>query len=234
MLVIKDLMVNYGKITALKEINLRVYPGEIIAIIGANGAGKSTLLRAISGLVKPKAGSILLNCKEVGGKPAPQITNAGIAHIPEGRQLFPEMTVAENLELGGLVLNNYKNVKENMSEIYELFPALKERAKQKAKTLSGGEQQMVAIGRGLMSEPDLILFDEPSLGLAPIVVEKLGEVINNLHRKGMTIVLVEQNAYMALQLADRAYVLENGQITLSGESQELLQDGHVLKAYLGG
>ncbi len=234
MLSVRDLIVYYGKVKALKNINLHVDSGELVAIVGANGAGKSTLLRTISGLIEPKAGSINFEGKEIGRHPAHKITRLGISHVPEGRQLFPEMTVLENIELGGLVIKDSNLFRKNIDFVYEMFPILKERAGQKASTLSGGEQQMLAIARGLMSSPRLFLLDEPSLGLAPLIIDKVADIVTELNKQGLTIILVEQNANMALQLADRAYVLETGEIAMEGKGSDLLKNEVVLKSYLGG
>jgi branched-chain amino acid transport system ATP-binding protein len=233
MLKIDQLHIHYGNVQALKGISLSVEVKEMVTLIGANGAGKSTTLRAISGLIKPSKGTIEFQGKRMDGLPPYRILELGIVHIPERRELFPEMTVMENLELGAYRAKGGKSLNEKLENVYNLFPVIKERKMQPAGTLSGGEQQMLAIARGLMANPKILLLDEPSLGLAPIVVELLAEVVKTLHREGMTIVLVEQNAYMALTLADRGYVFETGHIVLRGLSAELLQNDSVRKAYLG-
>ncbi|HHV78071.1 MAG TPA: ABC transporter ATP-binding protein [Firmicutes bacterium] len=232
MLDIKELYVSYGRITALQGVSMHVPRSSIVCIIGNNGAGKSTLLNAISGMVKPKSGEITFE-----GRPLPahphQIVKAGIVQVPEGRQVFPILSVDENLTMGGYVLS-YREIRERKARVYELFPRLKERAGQAAGTLSGGEQQMLAIGRALMSSPKVILFDEPSLGLAPMVVSQVFELIAKIKESGVTVVLVEQNARKALSVADTAYVLENGKVVLEGRASELLENPMVEAAYLGG
>ncbi len=233
MLTIDNLHIKYGNVEALKGISLLVNEGELVTLIGSNGAGKSTTLRAVSGLLRPAKGSILFQGVRIDQLPPYAILELGVGHVPERRELFPEMTVLENLELGAYRAKDKNRFGEKLGKIYKYFPILEERKYQAAGTLSGGEQQMLAIGRGLMANPKIILLDEPSLGLSPLLVEKLGEIVKTLHQEGLTIVLVEQNAYMALNLADRAYVLETGSIVLEGPSKDLLRNDRVKKAYLG-
>ena len=234
MLKIQNLQVAYGGIQALRGIDMEVPDGKIVTLIGANGAGKSTTLRTISGLVKAKSGSITYNNEQLLGKPINAILAAGIAQVPEGRRVFPDMTVLENLKIGAYLRKDKEEIEKDIEWVYELFPRLKERNWQLAGTLSGGEQQMLAMGRAMMSEPKLLMLDEPSMGLAPILVEQIFDIILELHKAGATILLVEQNAQMALQVANRAYVLETGKITLSGSGKELLESDSIKKAYLGG
>ena len=234
MLKIQNLQVAYGGIQALRGIDMEVPDGKIVTLIGANGAGKSTTLRTISGLVKAKSGSITYNNEQLLGKPINAILAAGIAQVPEGRRVFPDMTVLENLKIGAYLRKDKEEIEKDIEWVYELFPRLKERNWQLAGTLSGGEQQMLAMGRAMMSEPKLLMLDEPSMGLAPILVEQIFDIIQELHKAGATILLVEQNAQMALQVANRAYVLETGKITLSGSGKELLESDSIKKAYLGG
>jgi branched-chain amino acid transport system ATP-binding protein len=231
MLKIDNLHVSYGHAEALHGISLEVPEGSLATLIGANGAGKTTTLLTISGLIKPKAGSIQFDGEAIHGKRPDTIIGRGISQCPEGRRVFPDMTVMENLEIGGFT--NQKQMKERIENCFEMFPRLFERQKQAAGTLSGGEQQMLAIARALMANPKLVMFDEPSMGLAPNLVEKVAEVIADINRQGTTVLLVEQNAYMALSMADIAFVLETGRITLSGKASELLDNDHVKKAYLG-
>lgn len=233
MLKIDDLHVHYGNAQALKGISLTVEQREMVTLIGANGAGKSTTLRAISGLIKPRRGSIEYGKTRIDGFLPYKVLELGIIHIPERRELFPEMTVSENLELGAYRAKGVPSFEEKLNDVFNLFPILKKRNSQLAGTLSGGEQQMLAIGRGLMGNPILLLLDEPSLGLAPIMVEMLAKTVQELHLRGMTIVLVEQNAYLALSLADRAYILEAGRIVLEGASKNLFNNELVKKSYLG-
>ena len=233
MLKIKDLHVSYGGIKALRGIDLEVPDGKIVTLIGANGAGKSTTLRTISGLVKAESGSIEYDGQELIGKPINKILEAGIAQVPEGRRVFPNMTVLENLKIGAYLRNDKEGIEKDIKWIYELFPRLEERNWQLAGTLSGGEQQMLAVGRGLMSRPKMMMLDEPSLGLAPLVVQDIFTIIKEINRQGVTILLVEQNANMALKTADLAYVLETGSITKSGTGAELLADESIKEAYLG-
>jgi branched-chain amino acid transport system ATP-binding protein len=223
----------YGSIQALKGISLRVDKGEIVTLIGANGAGKSTALRTISGLIKPKFGKITFEGDDVTGKSAHEIVGRGIAHSPEGRRLFPRMSVTENLEMGAFNRRDPAGAREDMERVFELFPRLHERRAQKAGTLSGGEQQMCAIGRALMARPKLLMLDEPSMGLAPIFVEKIFEIVREINEQGTPVLLVEQNALMALETAHRGYVLETGRISLEGPAAELKTNPSVQKAYLG-
>lgn len=234
MLGIKNINVYYGVIHALKNISLKVQEGEIVTLIGANGAGKASTLRTISGLVKPSDGSILLDGKEISGINAQEIVKMGISHVPEGRRIFPDMTVLENLELGAFLRRDKAEIKKDMEKVYERFPVLGRRRKQLAGTLSGGEQQMLAMGRALMSRPKIMLLDEPSMGLAPLLVKEIFEIIQDINSQGTTILLVEQNANMALSIAHRAYVLETGSIVLEGPAKELAQSEDIKKAYLGG
>lgn len=233
MLEIKDLHVSYGGIQALRGVSLTVPEGKIVTLIGANGAGKSTLMRTISGLVKAQSGSILWNGQEVLGRPIDQIVASGIAMSPEGRRVFADLTVVENLKIGAYLLRDKAEMEQDLEWVYSLFPRLKERSWQSAGTLSGGEQQMLAVGRALMGKPKMILMDEPSMGLSPLLVKEIFAIIREVNKQGITILLVEQNAKMALAISDRAYVLETGTITLSGDAQELLNDTRVKKAYLG-
>ena len=232
MLTVNDINVYYGNIPALKGISLEVHEDEIVALIGANGAGKSTTLKTISGLMHSKTGSITLMNEDITHAEAHKLVSKGLAHVPEGRRIFLHMTVLENLEMGAYTQPGY--VKEGIADVFERFPRLKHRKNQIAGTLSGGEQQMLAMGRALMSKPKLLMLDEPSMGLAPILVQQIFDIIKELHDAGTTILLVEQNAEMALKIADRAYVLESGRITLSGTGAELAQSDSVKKAYLGG
>lgn len=233
MLKIENLHVSYGGIQALRGISLEVPDGKIVTLIGANGAGKSTTLRTVTGLVKAASGSIQWNGEELSGKPIDRIISVGIAMSPEGRRVFPDMTVLENLKLGAYLRKDKAEIEKDLAWVYELFPRLKERDWQVAGTLSGGEQQMLAVGRALMSRPKLLLMDEPSLGLAPLVVQDIFSIIGEINRQGVTILLVEQNANMALKIADLAYVLETGHITMSGTGAELLANEKVKEAYLG-
>ena len=231
MLKIEDLRVNYGGIEAVKGISLEVPEKEIVTLIGANGAGKSTTLRAIAGLVKPASGRITFQNKDITGISSDRIVSAGITLVPEGRRVFPDLTVLENLKIGAYLRKD--NLTNDLNWVYDLFPRLKERSWQAAGTLSGGEQQMLAVGRALMSRPKLMMMDEPSLGLAPLVVKGIFEIIREINREGVTILLVEQNANMALQTANTAYVLETGRMTMKGTGKELLNDEAIRKAYLG-
>ncbi len=232
MLKVDNINVYYGQIHALKDVSIEVNEGEIVALIGANGAGKSTTLRTISGLLRSKTGSITLFDEDISKTDACKLVSRGLAHVPEGRRVFLQMTVLENLEMGAFT--NPSNVKEGIAEVFERFPRLKHRKNQIAGTLSGGEQQMLAMGRALMSRPKILMLDEPSMGLAPILVQQIFDIIRELHEAGATILLVEQNAEMALNIADRAYVLESGKIKLSGTGKELAQSDEIKKAYLGG
>ena len=233
MLSVKDLNVYYGPIHAVKGVSFDVNQGEIVTLIGANGAGKSTILKTVSGLLKPKGGEVDFMDRKISGTAPHKIVELGIAHVPEGRRIFTKMTVEENLEMGAFTAPN-ASVEESKEQVFQRFPRLKERRKQTAGTLSGGEQQMLAMGRALMSKPSLMMLDEPSMGLAPILVEQVFDIIRELHEAGTTILLVEQNAQMALSIADRAYVLETGKISLSGTGRELAESESVRKAYLGG
>ena len=233
MLEVKNIQVAYGKIVAVKDVSIDVKQGEIVTLIGSNGAGKSTTLRTISGLIKPKSGEILFNGKRIDGVPGHEIVGMGICHSPEGRRIFPRMTVKENLELGAFLRNDKTAVNADMDRVLELFPRLKERLKQTAGTMSGGEQQMLAVSRALMGDPKLLLLDEPSMGLAPVLVELIFETIVKIRQQGVTILLIEQNATAALEVADRAYVLESGKVKMSGSAKELSSDDKVTKAYLG-
>ena len=233
MLEIKNLSVYYGGIHALQGIDLEIPDKKIVTLIGANGAGKSTTLRAIAGLVKPSSGEVLLQGSVISGRPTLEIVQKGVALVPEGRRIFSNLSVEENLLLGAYSRTNKKAVMADLEHVYELFPRLKERRAQKGGTLSGGEQQMLAVGRGLMSKPKLLMMDEPSLGLAPLISKMIFEIIKQINSEGTTVLLVEQNAKAALEVADYGYVLETGRISLFGAGHELLQDDRVRKAYLG-
>ena len=233
MLEIKDLHVSYGGIQALRGVSLNVPDGKIVTLIGANGAGKSTLMRTISGLVKAQSGSILWNGQELLGKPIDQIVASGIAMSPEGRRGFADLTVLENLKIGAYLRKDKAETEKDLEWVYSLFPRLKERSWQSAGTLSGGEQQMLAVGRALMAKPKMILMDEPSMGLSPLLVKEIFAIIQEVNKQGITILLVEQNAKMALAISDRAYVLETGNISIEGNAADLLNDPRVKKAYLG-
>ncbi len=226
--------VHYNKVAALKGIDMRVPHGGIVTIIGANGAGKTTTLRAISGLEKLSSGAIWFDDQRIDGLPAEKIVARGIAHVPEGRRVFPDLTVEENLRTGAFLRRNADEIEEDLETVYERFSRLRERRKQWAKTLSGGEQQMLAIGRALMSKPRLLLLDEPSMGLAPVIVQDIARIVEEISRQGVPVVLVEQNAELALQLADYAYVLETGSTALEGPASDLHENDHVKRAYLGG
>ena len=230
---IRDLHVSYGGIRALKGIDLTVEEGQIVTLIGANGAGKSTTLRAISGLQKQQSGSILYGGEELVGLPAKEIVRRGIIHVPEGRRVFPDMTVAENLKIGAFLRKDKDGIASDMDYVYSLFPRLKERSWQPAGTLSGGEQQMLAVGRALMSRPKVLMMDEPSLGLAPLIVKDIFSIIRRVNADGITVLLIEQNANAALRIADYGYVLETGVIALTGTGEELLRNESVREAYLG-
>ena len=234
MLKIEGLRVNYGGIQALRGISLEVPDGKIVTLIGANGAGKSTTLRTVTGLVKAAEGSILWDGHELLGRSIDKIIATGIAMSPEGRRVFPDMTVLENLKIGAYLRHDKAEIDKDIQWVYSLFPRLEERSWQLAGTLSGGEQQMLAVGRALMSRPKLLLLDEPSLGLAPLVVQDIFKIIQEINRQGVTVLLVEQNATAALAIADRAYVLENGRITLSGAAREMLTNPEIKRMYLGG
>jgi branched-chain amino acid transport system ATP-binding protein len=230
---VQGLECRYGKVAAVRELSLEVNKGELVSLIGANGAGKTTTLKAISGVLAPSGGRIDFEGENITGASARRVLELGIAHCPEGRRVFPYMTVRENLEMGCYLRKDKAGIEADMNRIYERFPILRERLAQAAGTLSGGEQQMLAISRALMSRPKLILFDEPSLGLAPNIVERTFDIIKQVRAGGVTVVMVEQNAFAALELSDRSYVLEQGRVTLSGTGQELLNNPHVKKAYLG-
>ncbi|MHB1042493.1 MAG: ABC transporter ATP-binding protein [Eubacteriales bacterium] len=223
----------YGEIQALKGISLTVGKGEIVTLIGSNGAGKTTTLKTVSGLLRPRRGEIFFQGKRINVLPAHAVAARGLAHVPEGRKIFPRLTTQENLEMGAFRIKNKSAIAKNMEEVFDLFPRLKERRWQKGGTLSGGEQQMLAIGRAFMSEPDILLLDEPSMGLAPLLVDHIFQVIGELNSRGMTILLVEQNARKALKTAHRGYVLQNGSVTLSGRGEDLLNNALVREAYLG-
>lgn len=233
LLELKNTFVHYGKVEATRDISIKVPAGEIVTLIGANGAGKSTTLRMISGLVRPTSGEIFFEGKSISTVPPEEITGMGIAHIPEGRRVFPQMSVRENLEMGAYLRTDKTEVSNNLEIVFTHFPRLKERANQAAGTMSGGEQQMLAMGRGLMSSPRIILMDEPTLGLSPIMCQEIAKIIRKIHAQGSTIVLVEQNARLALALADYGYVLETGEIALEGKAAELRNDDGVRQTYLG-
>ena len=233
MLKVNDINVYYGAIHAIKGVSFEVNGGEVVTLIGANGAGKSTILNTVCGLLRSRTGSIEFLDKNLAAVPAHKIVELGMAHVPEGRRVFQQMTVEENLEMGAYTQAR-STIAPNLERVYQQFPRLKERRKQVAGTLSGGEQQMLAMGRGLMSDPKLLMLDEPSMGLAPILVEQIFDIIKRLHQAGTTILLVEQNARMALSVADRGYVLETGKIVATGTGDELLHDEAVKRAYLGG
>ena len=234
MLELNNVNVYYGAIHAIKGISLSVNEGEIVTLIGANGAGKSTTLRTISGLLKPKSGSIKFLDKDIAGMPANKIVREGISQVPEGRRIFAEMTVMENLELGAFIRDDKAEIEKDFKMVFGRFPRLEERKSQMAGTLSGGEQQMLAMGRALMSRPKLLLLDEPSMGLAPLLIREIFSIIVDINKTGTTVLLVEQNANMALSIANRAYVLETGRITISGDAKELAASEDIRKAYLGG
>ncbi len=233
MLKIENLVVSYGGIEALKEISLEVEEGKIVTLVGANGAGKSTTLRSIVGLVKPKSGTITYKGKDLLAEKTQNIVRNGITLVPEGRRIFPNLTVLENLKIGAFTRTDSKEISTDLERVYSTFPILKERSWQLAGTLSGGEQQMLAVGRALMSRPKLLMMDEPSLGLAPLIVKEIFEIIKEIHRQGVTILLIEQNANAALHIAHKGYVLETGRITLTGTGKELLENEEVKSAYLG-
>lgn len=233
MLEIKNLEVYYGVIAAIKGISFEVNEGEVIALIGANGAGKTTTLQTITGMLQPKAGEVIFDGKDISKIPGHRIVSMGMAHVPEGRRVFAELSVYENLKLGAYTRKDKQEIAESLSRVYQSFPRLKERKNQLAGTLSGGEQQMLAMGRALMSKPKIILMDEPSMGLSPILVEEIFNIIREISAGGTTVLLVEQNAKKALAIADRAYVLETGNIVLSGDATEMMDNESIKKAYLG-
>lgn len=238
MLKVSNLNVSYGAIHAIHDVSLHVEEGEIVTLIGANGAGKTTILHTITGLKKPTTGEVVLATEKNGDmdliKTEPsKIITYGMAHVPEGRHVFSQMTVEENLEMGAFIRKDKEKIRESMKDVYQRFPRLKERYRQLAGTLSGGEQQMLAVGRALMSQPKILLMDEPSMGLSPLLVKEIFAIIKDVHQQGITILLVEQNAKMALSIADRAYVLETGRISMEGKASDLLNDDNVRKAYLG-
>lgn len=234
MLKVENLHISYGFIEAVKGIDFEVRDGEIVALIGANGAGKTTTMHALSGLLKPKEGKIFLDDKEISKIPADKIVSLGLIQVPEGRHVFASQTVKENLELGAFLRKDKEGIAKSLDHVYELFPRLKEREGQLAGTLSGGEQQMLAMGRALMSNPKVLLLDEPSMGLSPLLVKEIFEIIKEINKAGTTVFVVEQNAKMALEIANRAYVMETGKIVLSGTGKELISSPEVSKAYLGG
>ena len=233
MLEVKDLEVYYGVIQAIKGVSFHVDKGEVIALIGANGAGKTTILHTITGLLTPKKGSVMFGGKDITKVPAHKIVSMGMAHVPEGRRVFAELSVYENLRMGAYTRKDKGEIEASLQQIYERFPRLKERKNQMAGTLSGGEQQMLAMGRALMSKPQIILMDEPTMGLSPILVNEIFDIIQSVSESGTTVLLVEQNAKKALSIADRAYVLETGNIVMEGKAQDLLEDDSIKKAYLG-
>ena len=230
---VTDLKVDYHNIAALKGISFTVPDGAFITMIGSNGAGKSTTLRAISGLVRPSAGSITLDGERIDSVAADRIVAMGISHVPEGRRVFKDLTVLENLHLGAFIYKDQERIDQDLDGVYSHFPRLRERSNQQARTLSGGEQQMLSIGRALMSRPKILLLDEPSLGLAPLIVQEIGEILQEINKNGVTVILVEQNADLALRLVDYGYVLESGRITMSDKAENLANNEHVRKAYLG-
>ena len=233
MLDLKDVNVYFGAVHALKGVSINVNEGEIVTLIGANGAGKTTMLRAISGVVKPKVGTIEFCGNRIDKLKAPEIVRLGVSHVPEGRRIFSNMTVMENLEMGAYTRDDKSGIKEDYDKVFARFPRLKERRRQIAGTLSGGEQQMLAIGRALMLKPKLMLFDEPSMGLAPLMVDEIFSIIKDINESGTTVLLVEQNANIALSIANRGYVIQNGSIVIEGKAEELLKDETVKEAYLG-
>ena len=234
MLTVENINVYYGVIHALKDISFQVNEGEIVALIGANGAGKTTTLQTVSGMLSAKSGSIRFQDQEISRMPEHKIVKQGISHVPEGRRMFSNLTVLENLKMGAYTRKDKQEINNSLEMVYERFPRLKERTRQLAGTLSGGEQQMLAMGRALMANPRILLLDEPSMGLSPLLVQEIFDIIQDIHKEGMTILLVEQNAQMALSVADRAYVLETGRVVMDGTGAELLTNERVRSAYLGG
>jgi branched-chain amino acid transport system ATP-binding protein len=234
LLKLTNLEVSYGNIAAVKGLTLDVYPGEIVTLIGSNGAGKSTTLRTISGLLRPRSGEVVFEGKKISGMHGHEVVKLGICHSPEGRRIFPKMTVSENLDLGAFLRNDKEQIAADRNRVLELFPRLRERLTQKAGTLSGGEQQMLAVGRAMLGSPKLLMLDEPSMGLAPVLVDLIFDTIHQIRDQGITVLLVEQNALAALEIADHAYVLESGDLALQGPASELLKDDKVAQAYLGG
>lgn len=234
MLEVKNLSVHYGMIQAVRNVNFKVNEGEIVSLIGANGAGKSTILKTLSGLIHPSEGEIIYLGENIASTSAKKIIEKGLVQVPEGRHVFPGLTVKENLELGAFLRKDKEEIQKDMEAVFERFPILKERKGQDAQTLSGGEQQMLAMGRALMSRPKLLLLDEPSMGLAPIFIREIFKIIQEIQKTGTTVLLIEQNAKMALSISNRAYVLETGSVVLSGTGQELLESDEIQKAYLGG
>jgi branched-chain amino acid transport system ATP-binding protein len=234
LLEVDDIALYYGNIAAVKGLSMRVHKGEIVTLIGSNGAGKSTTLRAVSGLIKPRAGSISFNGERISNKPGHEIVKAGICQSPEGRRIFPRMTVSENLDLGAFLRNDKDGIEEDRTRVLELFPRLADRIHQKAGTMSGGEQQMLAVARALMGRPELLLLDEPSMGLAPVLVDLIFDTIETIREQGTTVLVVEQNALAALRIADYAYVLESGVLKLEGPAAPMAQDDEIVSAYLGG
>ncbi len=234
LLEVKNLKVAYGKIIAVKDISITVNQGEIVTLVGSNGAGKSTTLRTISGLLKPKSGEIIFKGQRIDGLEGHEVVARGITHSPEGRRIFPKMTASENLDLGAFLRNDKEGIAEDRERVLELFPHLRERINQIAGTMSGGEQQMLAVARAMMGKPELLMLDEPSMGLAPVLVDMIFETIVKIRQQGITILLIEQNASAALDVADRAYVLESGTVKLSGNAKDLAKNEEVTKAYLGG
>ena len=234
MLEVKNLSVHYGMIQAVRNVNFKVNEGEIVSLIGANGAGKSTILKTLSGLIHPSEGEIVYLGQNIASTSAKKIVEKGLVQVPEGRHVFPGLTVKENLELGAFLRKDKEEIQKDMEAVFERFPILKERKDQDAQTLSGGEQQMLAMGRALMSRPKLLLLDEPSMGLAPIFIREIFKIIQEIQKTGTTVLLIEQNAKMALSISNRAYVLETGSVVLSGTGQELLESDEIQKAYLGG
>ena len=234
MLEVKNLSVHYGMIQAVRNVDFKVNEGEIVSLIGANGAGKSTILKTLSGLIQPSEGEIVYLGENIASTSAKKIVEKGLVQVPEGRHVFPGLTVKENLELGAFLRKDKEGIQKDMEDVFERFPILKERKDQDAQTLSGGEQQMLAMGRALMSRPKLLLLDEPSMGLAPIFIREIFKIIQEIQKTGTTVLLIEQNAKMALSISNRAYVLETGSVVLSGTGQDLLESDEIQKAYLGG